>query len=114
MVTQDMHKNKLLQLSEEQAKPLFNIMDSVKIIDVHVPIPDYVMQTLALGPKNPTLDKFDPNRILAEIDSVLEFCESRVPDPEMKNEMESGTISYNKKAKEKLQEEVKKLALCSL
>ena len=77
-------------------------MDSVKIIDVHVPIPDYVMQTLALGPKNPTLDKFDSNRILAEMDSVLEFCKSRVPDPEMKNEMESATISYNKNAKEKL------------
>ena len=71
----------------------------VKIIDVDIDIPKYGMETLALGPKNPILETFNSKPILAEVDSLLEFCESRIEEAEVKNNIECATAAYNKKAK---------------
>ena len=36
-----------------------------------------VLQTLSLGPRNPVLERFDQNEILAELDSLMEFCKNK-------------------------------------
>ena len=94
---EEVHKKKLRVLSHEQGKPMFNINTSVKVVDVDVPIPKYVLDTLALGPKNPILDKFDKKDVLAEIDSLLEFGEKRMLSSDTLNEIETATVIYNKK-----------------
>lgn len=57
------YNKKLNILSEEQNKPVFNINESVKLLDVGIPLP--------LGPRSPVLDRFDKKDVLAEIDSML-------------------------------------------
>ena len=102
LVIKERHKNKLLQMAERQGMPLFGIYDSVKVIDVEVPIPKYVLETLALGPKNPVLEKYNVKSTLAEVDGLLEFCESKECSPDMKNEIEAATIRYNKKSEQQI------------
>ena len=41
-----------------------------------------VLQTLSLGPRNPVLERFDQNEILAELDSLMEFCKNKNVDEE--------------------------------
>ena len=45
------HNKKLVALSEEQERPLFNVKNTVVLCGVDIPPPRYVMETLALGPK---------------------------------------------------------------
>ena len=71
---QKRHDNKLNNLSIQQQRPLFDVHDTVKVIGVNHPIPAYVLDTLALGPKNATVDQFDPKQVLTEIDSLLYRC----------------------------------------
>ena len=69
---------------------------------VEVQIPKYVLETLALGPKNPVLEKYNVKTTLAEVDGLLEFCESKECSPDMKNEIEAATIRYNKKSEQQI------------
>ena len=50
------HAKKLLNLSEEQERPLFNVKNTVVIRDLDKTPPTYVLETLSLGPKNAVLD----------------------------------------------------------
>ena len=52
------HTKKLENLSKEQGYPLFNLHDTVKLFELDVLPPKYI-DTLALDPKNPVLEKFD-------------------------------------------------------
>ena len=52
---QKTHARKLDAWSKEQQKPLFDVHDTVKILDEDIKPPRYVIDTLALGPKNATL-----------------------------------------------------------
>ena len=61
----DVHNKKLAALSAEQERPLFSVDNTVVAYELDKPPPEYVMKTLALGPKNAVLDKFDPKDILA-------------------------------------------------
>ena len=54
------HRKKLEWLSKRQQRPLFDVQDTVKIADRDIHQPQYVIDTLALGPKNAVLDNFDP------------------------------------------------------
>ena len=72
LVTVERHKNKLLQLSKAQGRPLFQIKDSVQLMDVEVVVPKYVLDTLSVGPKSPVLDDYDTKTTLAEVDLLLE------------------------------------------
>ena len=58
-------------LSKEQQRPLFDVQDTVKICDNDIKPPQYVIDTLALGPRNAVLDEFDPKETLAQIDALL-------------------------------------------
>ena len=64
----DTHQRKLKMLSKEQSRSLFGLHDTV--VDYDIQIPQYVMDTLTLGPKNPVLIKFNPKEALAELDML--------------------------------------------
>ena len=49
---QKTHHKKIESLSKEQQRPLFDVHDTVKIADEDIHPPRYVIDTLALGPKN--------------------------------------------------------------
>ena len=57
------------------------------------------METLALGPKNAVLDRFDPKDVLAEVDGLLYHCKvNNVPD-ETITDINVKTLTYIKKCK---------------
>ena len=53
------YQKKILSLSERQQKPLFQVENTVIVHDVQCNIPNYVYQTLSLGPGHPVISKFD-------------------------------------------------------
>ena len=65
------HKQKMIMLSKQQERPLLNVKNTVKIIDEDIKPPDYVLQVLSMGPKQPVLDEFRPKHLLAEVDIAL-------------------------------------------
>ena len=67
------HNKKLLALSEEQEKPLFNVKNTVIAYNLDSNPPKYVMETLSLGPKNAVIEKFEPKDVLAEMDGVMNY-----------------------------------------
>ena len=94
------HNKKLNNLSEEQERPLFNVQNTVVLWDIDKPPPEYVMQTLSLGPKNAILDQFDPKDILAEVDQLLNHCEKKNTPDEIITDINVKTINYIKKCKQ--------------
>jgi len=54
------------------------------------------MKTLALGPKNAVLDKFDPKDIQVELDALLKYCHQ---NNEVIIDINIKTINYIKKCK---------------
>ena len=68
------HNKKFENLALDQERPLFNVSNTVKVCDESLVIPKYVMETLSLGPRNAVLEKFDPKKLLAEIDGLLSHC----------------------------------------
>ena len=61
------HDKKLTALAVEQSKPLFKVNNTVRLYNIDTP-PQYVVETLSLGPKNPVLNKFEQKDILMELD----------------------------------------------
>ena len=90
-------QTKILEnLSKEQGRPLFNLHDTVNLFEFDIVPPKYVLDTLALGPKNPVLEKFDRKTMLAETDLLL----NQLQEQNVSNETISGiniaTINYIK------------------
>ena len=48
-----------------------NLHDTVNLFEFDIVPRKYVLDTLALGPKNPVLEKFDRKAMLAETDLLL-------------------------------------------
>ena len=93
------HEKKLANLALHQQKPLFNVTNTVKLYDVSINIPDYVMQTLAMGPRNPIMDVFDENEVLVELDCFLKFCRKYpIPDSTL-TDVNIKTLNYIKTCK---------------
>ena len=69
-------KKKLENLSKQQELPSFNVYDTVKLSEIDLQLPRYVLDTLVLGPKNPVLDKFNEKEVSAEIDHLLNRLKS--------------------------------------
>ena len=93
------HEKKLINLSLDQEKPLFNVSNTVQFCDVSVNIPDYVKQTLAMGPRNPIMDTFDEKEVLVELDCFLKYC-SKLPIPDATlTDINIKTLSYIKTCK---------------
>ena len=96
---QQTHDKKLLTLSEEQNRPLFNVKNTVILCDLHTTPPKYVLETLSLGPKNSVLNKFESKDILMELDCFLEFCvENHIPEQTI-TDINVKTLNYIKKCK---------------
>ena len=93
------HLKKLSHLSKQQEKPLFNIENTVKIIDVSVPIPKYVIQTLQMGPRNPVIQNFNDKDVLSELDSFLNFCKENYVSDSCMNDINVKTLNYIKACK---------------
>ena len=87
---------KLDNLSSEQERPLFHVQDTVKLFDIGIVPPNYIIDTLALGPKNPVLTKFDQKEILAEIHIVLSKLNERNVSNEVINDINVATLQYIK------------------
>ena len=94
--TKQRHQHKLEALSAEQDRPLFDVHDTVRVHNLDVVPPRYVLDTLALGPRNPTLDQFNKNTVLAELDLLLEKC-SKVNVPhDTVNDINIAVVRYIK------------------
>ena len=72
------------------------MQDTVKLFDIGIVPPKYVIDTLALGPKNPVLTKFDQKEILAEIDIVLSKLNERNVSNKVINDINVATLQYIK------------------
>ena len=95
------HNEKLSRLSKEQDKPLFNVENTVTCYGLDKTPPKYVLETLALGPRNPIMEKFDQNDVLAELDSLMEFCKNKKLNEEIITDINVKTLSLLKTAKNK-------------
>ena len=93
------HNKKLLQLSERQGHPLFNVENTVVQCGLDRPPPSYVLETLSLGPKNAVLDRVEPKDILAELDGLLSYCKEKQVDSEIITDINIKILNYIKKAK---------------
>ena len=93
------HNKKLKSLSVEQEQPLFSVDNTVVTYELDHPPPEFVMKTLALGPKNAVLDKFDPKDILAELDGLLNHCKKNKISNDTITDINVKTLTYIKKCK---------------
>ena len=53
---------------------MLNVSKTVITLGLCTDLPNYVRETLSLGPKSAVLDKVNPKDILAELDLLLDFC----------------------------------------
>ena len=90
------HQKKIEELSEIQQKPLRRVTDTVKVPE-DVKVPDYVIEVLSFGPKQPTKGKFDEMSFLAGFDHCL--TELGDADADAINELNAAAIWYRTRAK---------------
>ena len=90
------HQKKLKQLAIEQERPLFEVYDTVKLHEVDIVPPRYVLDTLALGPKNSVLDRFDPHTVLADLDTLLRSCKRNKVSRACINDINIMVVKYIK------------------
>ena len=95
----NIHQKKLLALSEQQERPLFNVKNTVTLHKLEEIPPTYVLDTLSLGPKNAVLEKFNPHDVLAEIDGLLSHCKENKVTEDIISDINIKTICYIKKCK---------------
>ena len=88
-----------MNLSEEQHRPLFNVKNTVVLHGLEEQPPNYVMETLSLGPKNCVLEKFNPHDVLVELDDVLRHCKDNGITEYVISDINMKTIGYIKKCK---------------
>ena len=63
------------------------------------PLPKYVNDTLALGPKSATLDKFNEKDVLAELGGLLSHCKRYQVNNDIITDINVKTLNYIKKCK---------------
>ena len=93
------HNKKLLSLSDEQERPLFNVKNTVVVHGLDRNPPSYVLETLSLGPKTSVLDRFEPKDVLSELDGLLNFCKTNNVSNETITDINVKTLNYIKKCK---------------
>ena len=82
--------------SASSDRPLFNVENTVICYNLNYQPPKYVFETLALGPKNSILTKFDKNEVLAEADKLLKFCKAKEISAEIMTDINVKTLTYIK------------------
>ena len=94
--TKQRHSNKLQRLSSEQERPLFDVQNTVKLHNLDVTPPKYVMDTLALGPRSAVISQFSQQEVLAELDLMLSRCENENVPHEVVNDINIAVVKYIK------------------
>ena len=89
------HKKKE-NLSKEKKQTLFNIHDTANFYDIDSTPPKYVIDVLALGPKNPVLDKFNAKKFPAEIGILLPRLRTQNVSNHIINYFKVATLKYVK------------------
>ena len=92
------HQHKLNTLSQQQERPLLNINNTVKILDEDIKPPEYVLQVLSMGPKQPVIDDFRAKHLLAEVDVVLRKLSDKCSQDTL-NQINISTFQYIKECK---------------
>ena len=90
------HQKKLDNLSKQQERPLFNVHDTVRLFELDIHSPKYVLCTFSMGPKNPILDKFNQKELLAEIDLSLNRLGKASVSNDVLNDINLATWKYVK------------------
>ena len=88
------HTKKLENLSKEQGRPLFNLHHTAKLFELDIVPPKHVLDTLALGPKNPVLEKSDWKAMLVEIDLLLNHLQEQNVSNETISDINIAAINY--------------------
>ena len=102
--TKQRHSNKLQRLSSEQERPLFDVQNTVKLHNLDVTPPKYVMDTLALDPRSSVISQFSQQEVLAELDLMLSRCEIENVPHEVVNDINIAVVKYIKQCnKQKVQ-----------
>ena len=70
--------------------------DTVKLHDIDVVPPRYVLDTLALGPKNAVQDQFNPHNVLADLDILLRNCKRNKVNRQCINDLNIMVVKYIK------------------
>ena len=93
------HLAKIEKWSNRQDSPVCKIEGTIRIIGEIKTQPDYVIETLKYGPRNPILTRFDDKDTLCEMDLFLEYCETKLVKNESINDFNMHTHKYCKQAK---------------
>ena len=91
------HTQKLENLSKEQRRPLFNLHHTVKLFELDIVPPKHILDTLALDPKNPVLEKSDWKAMLVEIDLLLNHLQEQNVSNETISDINIAAINYIKR-----------------
>ena len=91
------HTQKLENLSKEQGRPLFNLHHTVKLFKLDIVPPKHILDTLALDPKNPVLEKSDWKAMLVEIDLLLNHLQEQNVSNETISDINIAAINYIKR-----------------
>lgn len=92
------HKQKICKWSQRQDKPVCKVDGTVKLIGNIEKPPEYVIETLKFGPRNPIMTEFDQKALLAEMDIFLEYCETKSVENTAINDLNMHTHAYCKQA----------------
>ena len=93
------HQRKLIHLSEQQGKPLWESnKKAYTLVDLEDTPPDFVLNILSKGPRHPVRYKCDKLVFLAEMDMLIEHVESFTgPSQNIVNEINIRACQYVKK-----------------
>ena len=72
------------------------MLHTVKFVDVDQMPPQYVLDTLALGPNNSILDKFNSKEMLAELDMLLKNFKNNNVSSEVINDINAARMKFIK------------------
>ena len=97
MLKQHTFTKKIENLSKEQGRLLFNLHGTVKLFQLDIMPPKNLLDTLALGPKNPVLENLDQRVSLAETDVLLNHLQDQNVSTETYSDINIATMNYLKK-----------------
>ena len=95
--TQDLshkHNKKTVRIIKGTGKT--TVQNTVICYGIKKTPPKYVIETLSLGPRNSTIEKFDRKDVLAELNGFMEFCRDKKVDEEVITDINIKTLSYIK------------------
>ena len=97
MLKQHTYTKKIENLLKEQGRLLFNLHGTVKLFQLDIMPPKNLLDTLALGPKDPVLENLDQRVSLAETDVLLNHLQDQNVSTETYSDINIATMNYLKK-----------------